>query len=496
MDTIQNIAQLNVENFGAIQQANIDLRPLTVFVGPNNTGKSYLATLIYALHCYFGSDSSRFFLKSRRELRRLLGTVLPEGTATLEESLSIIGKQLQNVDVKDLQGSVDIMIPEPLAHILRQMLRESIGFGLNDEISRCFGLNTESLRRWGPNHRTKVTLRTRPFEDTDPLEHHLTWETGHQKALTVVPSKMPLMLRRELLHLIPPSGSWFFSPQLERGDTLKDDSNPMGISSIQLLEFIAYCLSVSLYGPFSRSAHYLPADRTGVMHAHKSIVSSVLKNTSLTGAHQMHSNSLLSGVLVDFLEGMIFSEDMNVFLSEMEQRPQKIIHVCKMIEEEILNGTIKIDYSEVLSYPQFSYQPTDYNESLPLKSTSSMISELAPILLYLRCKVDYGDVLIIEEPEAHLHPSMQVSFARQLVALVNSGVRVIVTTHSKWILDELANLVKQSSPSAADRANIDGSSVALSPDKVGVWLFQEEKHRNGATVLQMDPDQIGLYPST
>ena len=42
--------ELNVRDFGPVVEARIDLRPLTVFVGPSNTGKSYLAILIYALH--------------------------------------------------------------------------------------------------------------------------------------------------------------------------------------------------------------------------------------------------------------------------------------------------------------------------------------------------------------------------------------------------------------------------------------------------------------
>ena len=45
--------RLKVANFGPIAKADIDLRPMTVFVGPSNTGKSYLAMLIYALHRFF-----------------------------------------------------------------------------------------------------------------------------------------------------------------------------------------------------------------------------------------------------------------------------------------------------------------------------------------------------------------------------------------------------------------------------------------------------------
>lgn len=46
---------LSVKDFGPIAEATIDLRPFTVFVGASNTGKSYLAILLYALHQFFGS---------------------------------------------------------------------------------------------------------------------------------------------------------------------------------------------------------------------------------------------------------------------------------------------------------------------------------------------------------------------------------------------------------------------------------------------------------
>ena len=42
--------RLEVSDFGPIAKASVDLRPLTVFIGPSNTGKSYLAILIYVLH--------------------------------------------------------------------------------------------------------------------------------------------------------------------------------------------------------------------------------------------------------------------------------------------------------------------------------------------------------------------------------------------------------------------------------------------------------------
>ncbi len=40
---------LNVRNFGPIQSADIDIHPFMMFVGPNNSGKSYLSTLIWGV---------------------------------------------------------------------------------------------------------------------------------------------------------------------------------------------------------------------------------------------------------------------------------------------------------------------------------------------------------------------------------------------------------------------------------------------------------------
>ena len=40
---------ISVKNFGPIAEGSVDLKPLTIFVGPSNTGKSYMATAVYAV---------------------------------------------------------------------------------------------------------------------------------------------------------------------------------------------------------------------------------------------------------------------------------------------------------------------------------------------------------------------------------------------------------------------------------------------------------------
>ena len=56
--------EISVCNFGPIAAADFDLRPLIVFIGPSNTGKTYLSLLIYALHRVFSGFSQFPFLRT------------------------------------------------------------------------------------------------------------------------------------------------------------------------------------------------------------------------------------------------------------------------------------------------------------------------------------------------------------------------------------------------------------------------------------------------
>ena len=133
---------------------------------------------------------------------------------------------------------------------------------------------------------------------------------------------------------------------------------------------------------------------------------------------------------------------------------------------------------------------------LPLMNASSMVSELAPVVLYLRHIVLPEDLLVVEEPESHLHPAMQVEFARQLAAVVNSGVRVIITTHSECLLGALANLVKSSELYRGRKRKTGEDDAALRPDQVGVWLFQPKRRPKGSVVKEVPLDEeSGLFPS-
>ena len=243
----------------------------------------------------------------------------------------------------------------------------------------------------------------------------------------------------------------------------------------------------SLVNPLASDAYYLPADRTGVMHAHRVVVGSIIAQAPRAGLHYDTPLPQLSGVLADFLEQLIGLEDRS-----LRRRPNG--NSASQIERYILQGEVSVERSEV-GYPEFFYRPTGWkHEDLRLMNTSSMVSELAPVVLYLRHVVRPGEVLIIEEPESHLHPKMQVELTRHLAAAVKAGVRIIITTHSEWILDELANLIYVSDLPKSKRNGIAGADQALEPDQVGAWLFEPKNSPKGSVVkeIKFDADYAGF----
>ena len=109
-----------------------------------------------------------------------------------------------------------------------------------------------------------------------------------------------------------------------------------------------------------------------------------------------------------------------------------------------------------------------------MSQASSMVSELAPLVFFLRDVVRPGDTLIIEEPEAHLHPRAQTKISMTLARLVRVGVRVIITTHSDWLLEQIGNLIREGEVMKLGKSKLEPTTW-LTKEEVGAWLFRTDK---------------------
>ena len=489
MDAQENL-QLSVADFGPIAKAKIDLRPLTVFVGPSNTGKSYLAILIYALHKFFSGRQFtplRYRIVDRTIFNRRYGF---EDPTISPGEFEILRDWIDNTILKSAKvpRNLSTKLPTSVADIVRPLLN-NISYQndiWNDVVAREFGVeDTRSLIRNRISNGTSVAI-TRPnspeFRD-EPFKYHFSIKGTQAEIFSVIPRAVPLTLTKEY--------SYTFHRTIRRStgvpiNDLMSNSEETQYLVRSILTRLTEAVGSSIVNPLTRSAHYLPADRTGVMHAHRVVVRSIIAQAPRAGLQYETPLPQLSGVLADFLEQLIGLENRRI------RNPKD--DLATKIERDILHGEVIVERSEV-GYPEFLYRPIDWkHDSLRLMNTSSMVSELAPIVLYLRHVVRPGEVLIIEEPESHLHPKMQVELTRHLAAAVKAGVRVLITTHSEWVLDELASLVYVSELPKSRRNGIIGAEYALDPEEVGAWLFEPKNKPKGSHVkeIKFDADYAGF----
>ena len=456
--------RLDVENFGPIVKAGVDLRPLSIFVGPSNTGKSYLAVLIYALHQSFGGLDP--VLGPRRRMwfarRGMFRSRRPIDAVLLRD----LGNWLA--------GASDA---EPPVDVKRFLLRELANpkeflKDLDRELRRCFGVaNLNDLVRRPGRSASVVDMRVPQDSRSEDVRYSFHFRSGTPD-LDATVRALPPIRRDEVRRLWPVP----IDPDKPADPAETDFAINETLNS----------LSRRVLRPLFQPAYYLPADRTGVMHSHQVVVSTLIQNATTAGLRPSADIPMLSGVLADFLNVLIG-------ISDRPARRARHERLAVFVEESILQGAVRVERNET-GYPTFSYRPQGWSEDLPLMRASSMVSELAPVVLYLRHVVRPGDVLIIEEPEAHLHPGMQAAFARALARLVRFGLRVVMTTHSEWVLEQIGNLVRLSSVPEKRRGDFADADAALDPAEVGAWLFRPSGRPKGSVVEEVVLDsETGLY---
>ena len=462
--------RLDVRDFGPIARASVEMRPLTVFIGPSNTGKSYLAMLLYVLHRCLGTETDRRWqdpLHRRMYLNNMPWRHVGQDSMVREALVGWVSAVSTNNSPPPLPDKL-------LKHVHSDVERPSaLQIALDDELRRCFGVDDlRTLARRGGGKKPTVAV-SGPPETQPPSGEFARYEFKLAPAIELAGSVPLDLLSKSLMEYVEIERSLIEDPNM------RDEVG----ASIYLSRAIERAINHFL-GAACRQAHYLPADRTGVMHSHQVVVGALVQNASMAGIRPTATMPTLSGVLADFLHQLI----------NMPGNSQRN-GLAKRFEDSLLAGAVRMATSDA-NYPSFLYRPSGWEEDLPLMRTSSMVSELAPVVLYLRYVVQPGDVLIVEEPEAHLHPAMQAAFARELARLVRAGVRIVLTTHSEWLLEQIGNLVRLSALPKRQRAGIEGADVALEPRQVGAWLFKPSQRPRGSIVQEVKPDpQTGLFPT-
>ena len=469
--------RISVTNFGPIASGAVDLRPLTVFVGPSNSGKTYFAILLYALHRVL-HGFPRLPVRNRR--RSPFWQDLPHDES-LASATNVKEKERQDVleKVKNAERPFRFSdLPASVRDVAQAVLkdRELLGEELRTELERCFDIKSVSdlVRLSGqPNG---MTMSLDISEESRRL-WYFRMKISKSGIITdgQIEDMVLLRARKSTSELKP---NRLFGRLRWLIHELQELDSPL---FEELFEYLLYLATA----PGTRSeTHYLPAARSGVMQAHRVIASSLVALSTRVGLERFPGLPTLSGVMADFMQRLILYEE--------DRPPNKPMNLlADALEREALAGRVRTSRLSSGGYPEFVYRQEKTEKDIRLTRASSMVSELAPIVLFLRGAVRYGDMLIIEEPEAHLHPAAQTQMAVVLARMVRAGVRVLVTTHSDWLLKEIGNLMREGElqEKTDEPASEESFPSALRPSEVGIWLFRKDETSAGSVVEEIPFDR-------
>lgn len=100
--------------------------------------------------------------------------------------------------------------------------------------------------------------------------------------------------------------------------------------------------------------------------------------------------------------------------------------------DRILGYVVKAEEIERTDWIRVSFGNRELGNDIRPKNVGTGVSYIAEVIIAaLSCR--QGDVLIIENPEIHLHPSGQSDFVFFMTFLAEKGIQIIMETHSDHI---------------------------------------------------------------
>jgi len=139
----------------------------------------------------------------------------------------------------------------------------------------------------------------------------------------------------------------------------------------------------------------------------------------------------------------LYHQIINIFdeVAEFKDFKYKMSSITGELIQNMTHG-LELDFS--------AYDPSNYYKNIrvlphengesrnfdELGTGQQQILALSFAHAYAKCfKNEKGLILIIDEPEAHLHPLAQKWLARTLYQMAQDGLQIVITTHSPYFID-------------------------------------------------------------
>ena len=370
------------KNIGPIKKAKMELGDLTIIAGRNNTGKTYLAYTLYG------------FLKTWREW---VASVSPDFDHLVKTVIKM-GHAKQPIDQESLNQEREAMIQRLAKDFSEKVLSDVF----SSSEATFEGASLEIV-----------------LNDAFPVAGQLKKEGNFSIAY---------------------DGS---NIVIEQEGFLENDTS---FSTFSRTMSIIHKLYMSLLSPNFPHPFILSAERFGISLFYKEL--DFTKNQLVDILQKMgdteNRNRFSSFLIIDEITSryaLPIKDNINYTRSIGDFRTQK----SEIYEDKLFNDIKDMmegyytSSGDVIEFRSKARGKRRFN--IPLHIASSSVRGLSDLYFYLRHVAQNNHLLIIDEPESHLDTTNQILLARLLARFIQAGLKVLITTHSDYLIKEINNLI-------------------------------------------------------
>ena len=240
----------------------------------------------------------------------------------------------------------------------------------------------------------------------------------------------------------------------------------------------------------------MPAERNGLHLFFRELST---KRTALLH-HASRDNIDINQLLRDVMRSRYaipianYIDWLNELTDKVESKSEDFRLYADRLKKSIAGGAYRVDtQTGRIAFKPYHKKGGRKTTTMGLHMTSSTVKSLFGLWFYLEYQAQTGSILMIDEPELNIHPDNQRKIARLLARLVNAGLRVIISTHSDYIVREFNSLIMLNRDKSGKlcRKYRYSEDEVLRPEQVGAYLF--DKHV--IEPFEISPED-GIYATT
>lgn len=375
---------MEIKNLGPITSTDIDISEGMIFIGPNNSGKTYLTYTLYAILKLINNTECEFMTVEEVDELFKRGTINLDIAVLKDKFISSIEKRLKRINEKDL--------PEYFNVSSENFVNTELSISYS-ELSKIVDLIY--FKNCNKENNAPV-----------PLNNQLYW------ALSQI-SDDGKNVRIDIDFTGKGHGDIKFD--LEKSKNILN-----GFTLKRMLFQISNIL-------------YIPAERNGLNVFRKELIAarSSLYDEGVIGKN----TSKYPRPISDYLNYLNMI-DINIFFENSE------IELYNFLSENVIKGKFEKINDDVF-FRQFYRKDKKglkyIRNNIPFHVSSSSAKSLYGMDVYFEHLVSKGDILFIDEPEMNLDPRSQANMADFLNRCIDFGVKIIISTHSYNLMREFVN---------------------------------------------------------